>query len=533
MEFRVKSAVAVYVVAVLFVIPPAHGASVPPAENKQKPQEPGQKQIEHSASKTSNTRRARALKSTADFNFERNNRELAANLYLRALALAPDAFSVDEKKQIAERLAAAGRQREAIEMLRQLAHERDDVEIRVHLSKLLSSEENYDEAIAEIDKALKQDRGNKYALLTKSNFLRSQQKFGESVTLYRKILERGEDFDARLGLTYGLLAMGEKTRARDSFARLKPDDDDQRQQTDELKHYLDSVTRPTIDVYNGTLTDSDKNRTTERRFTLRGTGTDWDLTTSYGEKSALSEGVTYKANYVTAGAKANFSEVLRLALKVGQSKLDADRTRTFTTNEISADLKVGVSPLRVVTVNVSHDVVADSGSQIANMIEQDQSGIRFTRVFDANTTLFINYRYMQYSDSNSATDFQGSIQYTLFRGAPFIRVGYMYRNMDYRRPAFNGYFDPQDYSSHQAFVTLYYENTWLVSDFEVDYGRQKYERNFVDSDDKFIYASATLGTTSSKKLRLELHAEYNQSKSNNTSLVYDDLLVSSQLSYMF
>lgn len=533
--------------AMLLVAAHSHAASTTPPVEKNQP-ETGQKQIEFSASKLTNERRARALKTAADYNFTQNNLDLAASFYLRALALAPEIFSVEEKKQIANRLATAHHQNEAIEVLRQLALEHgDDAEIRVNLAKLLSATQDYSAAIAEVDKILNQDHGNKYALLVKANSLRSQQKFGQSAALYRSILKDSEDFDARLGLTYSLLAMGEKTRARDSFGKMKTEDEDQQQQIDELGYYLKSVTRPTVDLYSATLTDSDKNRTSDRRVTLRGTGTDWDLAASYDRKSAhsivedpdtvaLPYTKLFTASSIAGSASANFSEVLRLTLKLGQTKLDADTQHAFITRGVTVDLKTGQYPLSIVSVDISHDVLTTTGTQIARMVELDQSSIKYTRALNARTTLNLNYRYKQYasaSDTNTANDFQGSAQYVLYRGAPFINVGYVYRHMNYNHIADDNYFDPQNYRSNQAYVTLYYELSPFYFDFETDYGQQTYDRYEVKNRDSFKFASATIGTAATKRLHLELHSEYNGSTSLDSGYKYHDLLISAQVSYMF
>lgn len=532
MVMRIYFSAVVFALAMLSAFPGAHAASTPPVKNK--PQEPGQKQIEYTASQLLNVRRARVLKKSADFNFDQGDPELAANFYLRALALAPGAFSVGEKKLIASRLVVANRQREAIEVLRQLALEQgDDAEIRLSLAKLLSANENYTDAIAEVDRVLHQDRGNKYALLVKANSLRSQQKFGHSAFLYRRILEQGEDFDARVGLTYSLLAAGEKTKARESFGRLKTEDEEQQQQVDELGYYLESVTRPNIDLYTGTFTDSDNNRTEERRVTIRGASTDWDLAASSAQKTAISEGVTYTSDAVTGSASANFSEVLRFTMKLGQIKLGADQLRKYSTRNVEIDFKVGLHPVSVLNVDISHDVNATTGTQFVNVIEQDQSSIKFTRALDAKTMLYLTYHYRQYSDENSANDFQGSAQYTVYRGGPIVRAGYTYRQMNYNHPAFHGYFDPQNYKSNQGYLTLYYEYGSYYFDVEADYGRQKYERNFTGSNEPFKYVSATIGTTASKRFRLELHGEFNESGKSNAAYLYRDSLVSVQGSYMF
>ncbi len=542
------------VCAMLLATPHTHAASTPPAEKTQP--EPGQKQIEYSAAKLTNVRRAQALKAAADYNFTQNNLDLAANFYLRALALAPEIFSVGDKKLIANRLVAAHRQREAIEVLRQLALDHgSDVEISVSLAKLLSATQDYSAAIAEVDKVLNQDQGNKYALLLKANSLRSQQKFGQSVALYRSILKKGEDFDARLGLTYSLLAIGEKTKARDSFGKFKTDDEDQLQQVDELSYYLLSATRPTVDLYEGTFVDSEHNHTTEQRVTLRGTSTDWDLVASYGRKSARSEvetdtepytkTKTYTADYVTGSASTNFSEVVRLRMTLGQTKLGADTRRSFTTRDVTVDLKTGLQPMSTLSVALSHDVITTTGSQIAKMIEVDQSGIKYTRALNTDTTLYLNYHYKEYSDlripkgdgnnpgNNAANDIQGITQYTLYRGASVINIGYSYRRMNYHGPGTGGYFAPQNYAAHQGFVTLYYEYAPFFFDIETDYGQQQYDLRLAANKDKFKYLSATLGTAASSKLHLEIHGEFNRSESVKTGYKYHDQLLNAQVSYMF
>ena len=266
---------------------------------------------------------ARNEKIAADNFFEDGNLEQAAKLYLHALAAAPDAFSFAEKKQIATRLASANRQPDAILILQELLTQRkNDLPARLELVKLLATMQQNAAALAELDNILKHDGRNRYALLIKADALRRQKLFSESIPVYRSILQQVNDFDARLGLMYSLLAVGAKAEAKKHFTFIDAEDEARQEQLDELTKALNSSTRPRLDLLLNHYGDSDENRSLEHGVIVRAVAGNIDWVADVRNKTAISDAEETRATADTyaLSAAGNVTDDFRVTAKYGRAK---------------------------------------------------------------------------------------------------------------------------------------------------------------------------------------------------------------------
>jgi hypothetical protein len=99
--------------------------------------------------------------------------------------------------------------------------------------------------------------------------------------------------------------------------------------------------------------------------------------------------------------------------------------------------------------------------------------------------------------------------YTLLTGNPHLRVGYRFRYLNFERQSRSGYFDPNDFMSHQIFVACSAETGRLYGYLEPYGGLQSFRRNGVRSnDDLFGGVSGTVGYRVTNNLRAEFNGEF-------------------------
>ena len=132
--------------------------------------EPVNRQSVSASAAADDARLARQQKFRADSLVTQKRSDDAAQLYLQALALAPDAFNFNEKFQIAKRLINAGRPSEASEILRQLVLEQPgNVPVRTEFARVLFALSQVAAASREADQILKVDPTNKDAAELKAD----------------------------------------------------------------------------------------------------------------------------------------------------------------------------------------------------------------------------------------------------------------------------------------------------------------------------------------------------------------------------
>ena len=138
----------------------------------------------------------------------------AADAFSKALAAARESFSSAERVQMAIYLSWADRLAESKEELtRVLAREPKNIAARTHLARVLSWSGELREAIVQADMVLKESPDHKEALVVKADSLQWQGRYVDAIPIYRRIIVRDGDFDARAGLSRSLLAVGNRTEA--------------------------------------------------------------------------------------------------------------------------------------------------------------------------------------------------------------------------------------------------------------------------------------------------------------------------------
>jgi hypothetical protein len=119
----------------------------------------------------------------------------------------------------------------------------------------------------------------------------------------------------------------------------------------------------------------------------------------------------------------------------------------------------------------------------------------------------IRYHYRDYSDENNSSLLQFDATYLIYRGKPEIAAGIRPRYVDFNRQSSGGYFDPEDFLSLKAFVSLFAETEKYFLYLEPFIGVQSFTRFGQETDDTFAGGYGSLGWNITQDFSLELNGE--------------------------
>jgi tetratricopeptide (TPR) repeat protein len=428
----------------------------------------------------------------------------AAGFYVEALDLgqfsAADRMTLATRISWGDRLAAAAREFRAL-----VKDDPSDVKAGVALARTLSWMGDNAGALGEIGKVLSRAPEDRDALLVKANALRLTGRQKEAVAVYRKLLEGGEDFDARLGLSYALLALGDRKGAVETAAPLTPKFPYQTNELGELKRELSAAVEPTFyagfSYYNDTESNNVERYSLGYSQWLGGIKTDVDATdveakdaTPRRDAADILSVKGYKKLSETVGAGAGIDlDVARNAVNSG-----------FLTWNVKADERFANGAAGVSAVSY---LMTDTAQLISSDIRATSYGVSG---FDALTRRIIlngSYSYKDYSDVNGSNDVQLSPSYVLLLENPRVAVGYKVRYLGFRRQSGSGYYDPTSNIAQQIFTNVSFERGSLYG-YAEPFGGHQTERRYAVNTNSYIYGGAgTLGYKASRGLTFEASAE--------------------------
>lgn len=468
-------------------------------------------------------------------NYE-NEKERSTEFYVQALKFAPQAFNYDEKIAISKLLITAKRRQDAIALLQKMTTEpHHGFTAELALAKLLAATGEYNAALGEANEILQRDQKNYGALFIKGNALQRRKAFGDAIQAYRSALEKQDDFDARLGLVYSLLAIGQKQEAEKQFNLLHAEDEWQQSDLTELARTIDINVRPVVEYMNTTFSDNDNYRGVEQDFNAKANFSDWEVSLSARHRTATGEGISAIADTGILFVGKNISELLRVLAGVGVCDLSwqketspVQQEKPFSIGEIRLDAQVWNGTAQL---SYTSQALTANALLISNVVGVKRSEVVYNKPFNKVVTLKATFRNSAFTDRNSAQDFEGLTLLALNSGAPQFSLGYGYRNLNYRQPSTKGYFDPQDYVAHKLLFLAAYEHGPYYLYTEFAYGLQNYTRNQNNETDKFDHLGLTTGTTLWQGFRVELSAERNNSSAERSDYEYGDRSFSVRLSY--
>lgn len=444
-------------------------------------------------------------KQIGDHYVSQDDYKTAADAYLSALSLARDTFSLEERTQLAIYISWGRKLKSAIEELKLiLSEDPANLKARIHLARVLSWSGRVDEAIQEADKILKEYPENKDALLVKANALRWKSDFKRAIPFYKKILKKESDFDAQMGLTYAYLSAGNIKTAKENKKLLKPIYPYQEKELKELNEHMDRITRPNLDMRYSYYKDSDDNRLNRYSLGYSFWAANWKLDLNYRHTDAHDNTRTARAEDLTLRTYSKVTESLGVGGGLGFSQMANKGSTDYLTWNIKADVNIlnGTAG-----ISIAGDTFTDTAQLIENRIRFTNASLYISQRLTDRLSINGGYSYRDYSDDNNAHDFQLSSVYTIYIKDPTINLGYRFRYLDFKRQSGSGYFDPNNFISHQIFITLYYEKGRLYSYLEPYGGHQSFKRYGSRSRDFFSGVYGTLGYKISKNVLFEINAD--------------------------
>ncbi len=468
--------------------------------------------------------KALLYKKMGDLYVSRDDYKNAAGEYIRALSL-KNAFSARERLQMAVAISWGDRLDEAAAEFRSLIREDpQNSEARVHLARALSWSGRFDESLAEVDQVLKQDPGSKDALLIKANDLRWKGEADEALPLYRSILEKGEDFDARLGYTYALFDCGDLAEARKSMALLKPV---YPYQENELKKLQEELKRPKSaqpvqgDVKYTHYRDNDGNDVDRYMASFGFPAGKWKNSISSVHTEANDYVRRNSADMVFGETRVPLTRRFSLGAGIGVIRFRNSADSNFLLGRLNADADM---PWASVGLSLASEPLTDTAQIIEKRIRVAAARIYLSRGLAERFFLYGSYGYVDYSDSNNSHDFLLSPRYVLVQGNPRVTIGYRFRYLNFDRQSFGGYFDPENFLSHQIFTNASFEAGRYFGFAEIFAGQQSYTRYDVGHNEGIYGGTGALGYKLSQHVSVEVSAEGGnyalQSASGFTSFLY-------------
>lgn len=444
-------------------------------------------------------------KKIADLYIAHDDYNTAADHYIIALDYLRKDLSVDERFKISQYLSWGEKRKESIRELRLiLKDDPNNIKAKIHLARVLSWSGKLDEAIKEAEEVLKEYPENNEALLVKANALRWRNDYRNAIPLYKKICGKGEDFDTLLGLSYAYLSAGDIKSAKETGKGLKPEYSHQEKELKKFNYTLDKTIGPIIDAKYSYYHDSDDNIV--NRYIL-GFGFwlgNWKNDLMYRYIDAKDNLRDTKAQDVSLRTYSKIAKTVGLGGGIGLSHVSNNNDTDFLTWHLRADLNVFKG---TIGGSITRDTFTDIAELIDNKIRVLNTTFFISQQLIDRLSIYSSYSYRDYSDSNNASDFQLSTSYAFFKPNPTLNVGYRFRYLDFNRQSRNGYFDPDDFMSHQLFISMYFETKRFYGYFEPFVGHQSYRRYGEKNDDIIGGGYGLIGMNLSRRMSFELLGE--------------------------
>jgi tetratricopeptide (TPR) repeat protein len=450
---------------------------------------------------------ARQYKQSGDLHVADDDLEKAANAYMQALDLGKGAFSPAERIQMAVRLSWADRLARAETELRSVLElEPNNPDARIPLARVVSWRGKLTEAIHEADGVLQQFPDNREALQIKADALQWKGDLRRAILLYQQLIQKQDDFDARLGLSYSLLFGGNRMGAEQSRQVLNPTTTNQQNRFSKFQDTFEATVRPKLDLQYLYFNDSDGNVLDRYGLSQSFWVNNFDLAANFRHTEARDDTRHSSGEDFSFKAYTNPTESFGVGGKLGFTRLDDGHSSSFLAGEIKLDAKI---PNGTVGASVTREVLTDSAELIEKRIRATIAGLRWSQQLTDRFSVHPAYWYRSFSDVNHAHDAQFMSQY-LLSFSPKVAVGHRFRYLNYNRQSGSGYFDPNDYYSNRFFVTFYLERQrfYLFSDIFV--GQQAFKRNGVASKDLAYGGAGSIGFRPIRNLVLELYVEGGQ-----------------------
>jgi tetratricopeptide (TPR) repeat protein len=458
-----------------------------------------QRQI--SAAKNKNEE-ALLRKKLGDYYASREDYGNASGEYLKALSLSPSQFTRQERLQMAIAVSWADHPDDAVRILRSiLAENGENLQARIELARALLLADRLEEAEKEADRILKDEPDTEEALLVKANVLLWRGDAASSIPVYEKALAVEENFDARVGLASAYLAVGEKDKARETAKNLKPE---YPYQEKELAKFSSAASGQRFWVGMGYsyYHDSDKN-STNRTGIWFGTrlGT-WDAELAYRLADAHDPLRQEEARELLVIGRGSIGAT-SVNANAGIAATDSNGPK-IGIGQVNGERDLGPTSI---AAGLSHVLLTDTAELIHNRIVRTAGSISVAHQLASSLTLQGTFIRSSYSDDNSSNDLRLTVRYPFTVAAYRIRAGYQFRYWDFAKETRSGYFDPQQFMSHQLFVSLSWEQGRWYATIDPYFGYQSFTRYGTNTHELYGGFFGTAGWRLKEHTSVELNAE--------------------------
>ena len=451
--------------------------------------------------------RARQHKQSGDLYLKNDDIEKAADAYIQALDLSRNTFSTAERVQMATRLAWADHLARAEKELRDvLAVEPNNLEARIQLARVLSWRDKLTDAVEEADTVLKQAPDNREALQIKADALQWKGDLRRAIPIYEQLIQKEDDFDARLGLSYSLLYGGNRMAAEQSSQILKPTNRNQQERLSKFEDTFEGITRPKLDLQYLYFNDSDGNLLDRYGISQGFWLGNFDMAANFRHTEARDDLRKNRAEEFSLRAYTNPNESFGVGGRLGLTQTRNGNTSSFGTGEIKLEAKI---PNGSLGASVTREVLTDSAELIENQIRATIAGLKWSQQITERFSVHPSYWYRSFSDVNHAHDGQFTSQYLLVFN-PKVAVGYRFRYVNFNRQSGGAYFDPSDYYSNRGFISFYLDRPRFYFFSDIFAGQQAFRRNRVRSKDPVYGGAGSIGYRPTRNLVFEFSIEGGQ-----------------------
>ncbi len=441
-------------------------------------------------------------KKLGDYYVSKEDYQRAANEYVKALSLGPAPFTAAERLQMAITLSWADRLDDAARLLKGiLAENQNDREARIQLARVLSWNDKLDEAAVEADVVLKDDPEDRDALVIKANTLRWRGDSKAAIPVYEKALAQGEDFDARIGLAYAYLDIGEKEKANEISQPLKPLFAVQEKELIKFSDTLCGVRASHAGLQYSYYEDSDDNRVNRILLSYGLWAGRWEPEFSYRLTDAKDPQRHEKAEDLWINAR---TQEGRFGAGAGIGMSITSGNGDIFVGRANADVDKG---WWTIGMSAARELLSDTAQLIQNRIVQTSEALNLSEKASPRLSFTESYSHSDYSDNNDADDMRLGARYEIPLAPVKLATGYRFRYWDFRRQSGGGYFDPTDFISHQVFVSLYAETNGYYAYLEPYIGHQSFTRYGAYTSDMFFGASGSAGLKIKKCTSFEINGE--------------------------
>jgi tetratricopeptide (TPR) repeat protein len=386
---------------------------------------------------------------------------------------------------------------------RVLAQDPKNIAARSHLARVLSWSGDLSEAVAQADLVLKDQPEHKDALLVKGDALQWQGRYVEAIPIYQKLVAQDGDFDARVGLSRSLMAVGNRTAALENRDSLQAGSARQKRDLAKLIDALDQEIRPTVEARYNYYRDSDQNRL--NRYALGGNFwiDNYKFGINFRHTDANDPTRDNRAEDLLFRIYSRLTDQFGAGAGIGFTQLADRHTSDFLAGHIRFDGKLFAG---TAGVNVTREVLSDTAELIENRIRMTNVGLYVSQPLTERFSVYAGYNYKSFSDGNHANDLQLTTQYAIYL-APKIMIGHRFRLLDFHEQSGSGFFDPNNYIANRAFTSIYYENKLLYTYLDGFVGYETFRRNGVASDNFIHGGTGSLGVKPMTNLAIEVNVE--------------------------